>query len=215
MSVAVKICGISTFEALDAAAEAGADWVGFNFFPPSPRYVDIAMAASLARRVPAGIGSVGLFVGPTDEEIGAVLEAVPLDVLQVYAASGRCAAIRNRFGRPVWRAIGIGSAADLPTGLEGCDRLVLEAKPPQGANRPGGNAARFDWSILAGWRVPGPWILAGGLRPGNVAEAIRATGATAVDVSSGVEGTDGRKDPALIRAFVAASRAAPPGAGRD
>jgi phosphoribosylanthranilate isomerase len=202
----VKICGINDVFARDAAVSAGADWLGFVFFPPSPRAVTVDVAASLAAGVPA---RVGLFVRPTDAEVAAVLAAVPLDVLQLYDTPERCAALRARFGRPVWRAVGVASAADLPTGPDGVDGFVIEAKPPDGADRPGGNAARFDWSILRGWRAPLPWMLAGGLTPGNVAEAIRATGAPAVDVSSGVERERGQKDPALIRAFVAAAKAAP------
>jgi phosphoribosylanthranilate isomerase len=134
---------------------------------------------------------------------------VRLDVLQVYDGRERCAALRARFGLPVWRAVGVAAAADLPAAAEGVDGFVIEARPPEGATRPGGNAAAFDWSILRGWRAPLPWLLAGGLTPANVAEAIRATGAPAVDVSSGVERESGKKDPELIRAFVAAARASP------
>ena len=202
----VKICGIRDQAARDAALSAGADWLGFVFFPPSPRSVVPAFAASLAVGVPA---RVGLFVRPTDEELAAVLAAVPLEVLQLYDTPERCAALRARFARPVWRAIGVAGAADLPTEPGGVDGFVLEAKPPAGANRPGGNAVSFDWSVLRGWRAPLPWMLAGGLTPANVAAAIRASGAAAVDVSSGIERERGRKDPALIHAFVAAAKSAP------
>lgn len=206
MRVQVKICGLGGAAALDAAAEAGADWVGFVFFPPSPRCVTPSQAARLARRVPAGIGTVGLFVDPADAEVEAVLREVRLGALQIYAASARTAALRARFGLPVWRALGIGASADLPAAAEGADRLVLEAKPPSDSTRPGGNAATFEWPLLRGWRAPAPWLLAGGLTVANVARAIRETGARAVDVSSGVESAPGVKDPALIRAFVAAAR---------
>lgn len=201
----VKICGINDPEARDAALGAGADWLGFVFFPPSPRAVTPACAAALAD----GAGScVGLFVRPDDEAIAATLAKVRLDVLQVYDLPGRCAGLRARFGRPVWRAIGVAGAADLPDLAEGVDGLVIEAIPPEGATRPGGNAAMLDWSILRGWRAPLPWLLAGGLNPANVAEAIHATGAPGVDVSSGVERERGKKDPGLIRAFVARAKAA-------
>jgi len=207
MSVRIKICGINDTAALDAAVEAGADWIGLVFFPPSPRFVTPAQAAALAARHPDGPARVGLFVDPTAEQVEAVLAAVPLDVLQLYGAAD-AAALRARFGRTVWRAAGIDSAGDLPIDAGGADALVLEAKPPPDSTRPGGNAARFDWSVLRGWQAPAPWILAGGLTPDNVAEAISSTGAAAVDVSSGVERSRGVKDPALIRAFIANARRA-------
>ncbi|MGA9868756.1 MAG: phosphoribosylanthranilate isomerase [Acetobacteraceae bacterium] len=205
--VRIKICGIRDEAALDAAAEAGADWVGFVFFPPSPRWVTPADAGRLARRIPAGIGAIGLFVDPAEAEIETVLREVRLEALQVYAAAPRIAALRARFGLPIWRALGIGSASDLPAEAGGADRLVLEAKPPAEATRPGGNAVVFDWPVLRGWSPPSPWILAGGLTIATVGRAIRETGAAAVDVSSGVESAPGVKDPALIRAFIAAARA--------
>lgn len=202
----IKICGIGDAAALDAAVAAGADWVGFVFFPPSPRWIAPGRAARLASRVPAGIGTVGLFVDPTDADIEATLREIRLDALQVYAAMPRIAALRARFGLPVWRALGVGTAADLPTEAAGADRLVMEARPPPEATRPGGNAVAFDWPLLRGWRAPVPWLLAGGLTIGNVGQAIRETAACAVDVSSGVESAPGVKDPALIRAFIAAAR---------
>ena len=202
----VKICGINDPAAFDAAVEAGADWVGFVFFPPSPRYVTPETAAGLSGRLRGGPPRVGLFVEPTVAAIANVLDIVKLDVLQIYGALDDLPTIRARFGLPVWRAAGIGSAADLPTSLFGADRLLLEAKPPAGADRPGGNATTFDWSILRGWTAPAPWILAGGLTPDNVATAIRETGSGAVDVSSGVEVRKGLKDAALIRSFVAAAK---------
>lgn len=207
MRVQVKICGIREALALDAAVAAGADWVGFVFFPPSPRWVSPTHAALLAARVPASLKTVGLFVDPADAEIEAVLREIPLHALQVYATAPRIAALRTRFEPPIWRALGVGSASDLPAEAGGADRLVLEAKPPQGATRPGGNAVSFDWPLLRGWRAPAPWLLAGGLTVGNVAQAVRETGARAVDVSSGVESAPGVKEPTLIRAFVAAARA--------
>jgi phosphoribosylanthranilate isomerase len=207
--IRVKICGINDRAGRDAALAAGADWLGFVFFPASPRAVTPAQAAELAAGVPS---SVGLLVAPTDDEVAAVLAAVPLAVLQIYAVADRCTALRARFGVPVWRAVGVAAAADLPATAEGVDGFVIEAGPPAGASRPGGNAVALDWSILRGWRAPLPWLLAGGLTPENVAAAIRATAAQAVDVSSGVERARGKKDPDLIRDFVTAARAAAPGA---
>ena len=204
----IKICGINDPAAFDTSIEAGADWVGFVFFPPSPRYVTPATAAVLSARVVGGPPRVGLFVEPTVAEIAQALDTVKLDVLQIYGALDDLPEIQARFGLPIWRAVGVSAAADLPTDPLNADRLVLEAKPPAGANRPGGNATTFDWGTLRGWTAPSPWILAGGLTPDNVADAIRATGADAVDVSSGVESRKGVKDAAFIRAFIAAARGA-------
>lgn len=204
--VAVKICGVTDPAAMDVAAEAGAEYVGFVFFPPSPRALGPAEAAVLAARHPAGPAPVGLFVDPTDADIASVLDVVPLQALQVHAAAERVAAIQAIFGLPVWHAVGVSSQADLPLAAPGVSRLLLDHKAPPGATLPGGNARAFDWAVLRGWAAPAPWVLAGGLHPGNVAEAIRQTGTRAVDVSSGVERERGVKDPALIRAFVEAVR---------
>jgi phosphoribosylanthranilate isomerase len=204
-SVKVKICGINAPLAFDTAIDAGADWVGFNFFPPSPRYVTATQAAALSARSPGGPPRVGLFVDPTPDAIAATLDVVRLDILQVYGAPDLIGLLA-RFGLPVWHALGVTTATDLPSASNGADMLVMEAKPPPGATRPGGNAVRFDWSLLRGWTAPSPWILAGGLTADNVVEAISTTGARAVDVSSGVEATRGVKDPALIRAFIANAR---------
>ena len=203
-----KICGLNDPEGFDAAVQAGADWIGLNFFPAAPRYVTPSQAAVLAARAPDGPARVGLFVSPTEADIQAVLDVLRLDVLQLYTDAARAAFLRARFGLPVWRPVGVSTAADVPRDSGGADALLIEAKPPPGAIRPGGNATRFDWPLLAGWSAPCPWLLAGGLDPDNVAEAIRATGAPAVDVSSGVERSRGVKDPDLIRAFIAAVRAA-------
>jgi phosphoribosylanthranilate isomerase len=201
----VKICGVNAPASLDAAVEAGADWVGFNFFPPSPRHVAPAQAAALSARSPGGPLRVGLFVDPTHEVIAATLDLVRLDILQIYGDLD-LPTLHARFGLPIWQAVGVATAGDLPVASHRADMLVMEAKPPPEATRPGGNAVRFDWSLLNGWTAPAPWILAGGLTVENVAEAIRISGAHAVDVSSGVERTRGVKDPALIRAFIANAR---------
>jgi phosphoribosylanthranilate isomerase len=202
----VKICGVSDAAALDAVVQAGADWVGYVFYPPSPRAVTGPEAASLHAGQPGAPPPVGLFVEPSDAEVAAVLDAVPLAALQVHAPPERAAALQLRFGVPVWLGIGVASAADLPASVPGVTRLLLDAKPQGAAALPGGNARAFDWSVLAAWDAPLPWVLAGGLTPDTVAEAVRRTGAAAVDVSSGVERSRGVKDPALIHAFVAAVR---------
>jgi phosphoribosylanthranilate isomerase len=205
----VKICGINDPASMDAAACCGADWIGFVFFPPSPRYVPPSVAGHLARRHPEGPPRVGLFVEPTEAMIAEVLAEVDLDILQINGAVAELPRLRTRFGRPIWRAAGVAVPADLPRALNGADALLLDAKPPPHATRPGGNAERFDWTITKSWRAPGPWILAGGLNPGNVATAILLSGAEAVDVSSGVERMRGVKDPELIRAFIDNARGVP------
>ena len=203
----VKICGISDLAGREAAEAA--DWIGFVFFARSPRVVTPERAASLAGA--GGPARVGLFVEPGDAEVAAALAAVRLDALQVYASAERVAGLRARFGVPVWHALGIGGAGELP-GVTGADALVIEARAPAGSDRPGGNAVRLDWGMLAGWRAPAPWLLGGGLTPANVGAAVAASGAQAVDVSSGVERAPGVKDPGLVRAFLAAARASEAGA---
>ncbi|MBO1073013.1 phosphoribosylanthranilate isomerase [Roseomonas marmotae] len=213
MSIEVKICGICDAEGLDSAARSGAHLVGFVFYPPSPRAVVPEQAARLAQRLSPGITPVGLFVDATDEAIQEVLEEVPLRLLQLHGQESpeRCAEIRARFGLPVMKALGIATEADLArldAYAPAVDRFLLDAKPPPGASLPGGNATSFDWTLLAGRSIPRPWMLAGGLTPVNVAGALRASGARAVDVSSGVERMRGVKDPVLIRAFVSAAHSA-------
>jgi phosphoribosylanthranilate isomerase len=201
----VKICGINDAPAMLAACAAGADWIGFVFARGSPRVVTPDQAEALSALHPGGPLRVGLFVDPGEDEIEAALEAVPLDVLQLYAAAERAAELRAAFGVAVWRAIAVRTPADLPAAAEPIDGYVLEAPAPQGASLPGGNGAWRDPALLRGWTAPLPWLLAGGLTPGNVATAIAASGAPAVDVSSGVERARGVKDPALIAAFIRAA----------
>ncbi|MCB8878911.1 phosphoribosylanthranilate isomerase [Acidisoma cellulosilytica] len=210
----VKICGMNDAAAYETAVDAGADYVGFVFFPRSPRFVTPAQAAAIRAVRPGSPPAVGLFVKPELDQIAAVLETMPLDIFQIYGTPELAQAIRARFGRPVWLARGVSSRGELPAAEDagqGLDALMIESKPPPGADRPGGNATALDWSILAGWTPALPWLLAGGLTPENVAEAIAASGAMAVDVSSGVESSPGVKDLTRIRNFITASRNAAPG----
>jgi phosphoribosylanthranilate isomerase len=208
MSVRVKICGVNTPAAFDAAAEAAADWIGFVFYPASPRFVTPSGAAILSGRLACGPGRVGLFVDPSDDEIAEVLDRMKLAALQLYAPAARISTIRAKFDVPVWRSLAVQGPEDLPesAGVAAC--LVVEPQPPDGASRPGGNGQALDWSWLAGWEPECAWMLAGGLTPDNVARAVAMSGAAAVDVSSGVESEPGIKDPALIAAFVAAAKGA-------
>lgn len=207
----VKICGVNDAAGFDAAAAAGADFVGFVFYPPSPRAVTPAAAAGLSGRVAGGPQRVGLFVDPEDALLEAVLAAVPLDLIQLHGEEtpARAAEVRARFGLPVMKALGVAEPADLALLAEyapAVDRFLLDAKPPPGASLPGGNAAAFDWRLVAGQPIPRPWLLAGGLTPETVGEALRRTGAPGVDVSSGVERARGVKDPGKVAAFVAAAK---------
>ena len=209
----VKICGINDPAGFDAAVAAGADWVGFVFFPASPRFVTPAGAAALSARAPGkGPERVGLFVNPTDDEVADALDDIPLDAVQLYAPSAsitaRVAALRATFGLPVWQSLGIAAAADLPNTIT-ADRLLIEPRATPGAARPGGNATPLDLTLLAAFRPSYPWMLAGGLTPTSVAAAIATTGAPAVDVSSGVESAPGRKDPRLVLEFVRQAKARP------
>lgn len=211
MSVWVKVCGIATPEALAAAAAAGADEVGFVFFPASPRALTPEQAGALSATLPGGPGRVGLFVDPTDDQLAETLAAVPLDTIQLHGEEtpARVAEIRARFRRPVMKALGIATEADLaviPLHAAVADRLLLDAKAPPGAALPGGNAQPFEWRLVRGLAVGRPWLLAGGLTPHNVAEAIATAGAPGVDASSGLERERGVKDPALVAAFVKAAR---------
>ena len=210
-TIGVKICGLADPAGFDAAIAHGADWVGFVFFARSPRAVSPAQAATLSARHPGGAGRIGLFVRPTDEEIDRCLDEVRLDGLQIYDTLACAQAIGTRTGLPVWLACPVATTADLPREVPGTGqiaRLLIESRPPTLSDRPGGNGVALDWAMLRGWDAPVPWLLAGGLDPANVGEAIRQSGATAVDVSSGVEAGPGCKDPALIGAFIRAARAA-------
>lgn len=209
MSVAAKICGLSTPETVAAAIAGGARFVGFVFFPPSPRHLSPAQAGPLIRSVPAGVTRVGVFVDPDDALLESVLAAAPLDLIQLHGEETpeRVAQITKRFGKKAMKAIKIAGEGDLaaaPRYYGVSDWLMFDARPPKDATRPGGNALAFDWELLRARKWPVPWMLSGGLTPANVAEAVRVARATAVDVSSGVESVPGVKDIAKIRAFLAA-----------
>jgi phosphoribosylanthranilate isomerase len=210
LAVRVKICGLRSPDAVAAAVGAGAAYLGFVFFPRSPRHVTLAEAAALAVEVPPGVAKVALVVDADDAALEALVAAVPVDMIQLHGNESpeRVRAVRARFGLPVMKAVGIAGPEDLEkieTYARVADQLLVDAKPPKGADLPGGNGLAFDWRLLAGRRWPVPWMLAGGLTPGNVAEAVRLTGARQVDVSSGVESAPGVKDERLIRAFVEAA----------
>jgi phosphoribosylanthranilate isomerase len=208
--IQAKICGVRTPEAIAAAVEGGARAIGLVFHPASPRAVDAAFAWQLARLAPTGLQVVGLFVDPQDDEIERVVAQVPLDLIQLHGKEtpGRVADVKSHFGLPVMKAIAIGEASDLDRARsyeQIADRLLFDAKAPAGVSvLPGGNGLAFDWTLLTGQRWSRPWMLAGGLNQDNVAAAVRASGAASVDVSSGVEDRPGHKDPAKIRAFLAA-----------
>lgn len=212
MPCQIKICGITTPEALDAAIDGRASHVGFNFFAPSPRHAALDVAADLSRRAAGRVMRVGVFVDADDALLAQTLAAAPLEALQFHGAESpeRVAQARLRFGLPVWKVLSIAAPDDLDRAnayAEAADFLLLDAKTPKGT-LPGGMGLSFDWTLLAGWRAPLPWGLAGGLSPRNVAAAIRATGAPLVDTASGVESAPGLKDADLIAAFCAAARSA-------
>lgn len=206
----IKICGIRTAEALDACIAVRADYAGFVFFPPSPRHVTPGEAADLATRAGTRIGTVGLFVNADDLEIGEAIKTARLDALQLHGAESpeRAAQIKLRFGLPVWKVLPVSCAADVERAQayrSAADLILFDAKTPKGG-LPGGMGLAFDWSLVAGVKHSLAWGLAGGLNPGNVAEAIRISGAPLVDTSSGVESAPGVKDVDRIAAFCQAAR---------
>jgi phosphoribosylanthranilate isomerase len=213
MPVAVKICGLNRADTLAAAVESGAAFVGFVFYPRSPRAVTPEEAGRLIAGVTVPVTKVGLFVDADDETIAGTLAHAPLDLLQLHGAEtpARTAEIRARFGRPVMKVLPVASADDVAAAdayVPVADRLLFDAKPPDDPSAlPGGNGLAFDWRLLAGrsWAVP--WMLSGGLTAATLGEAVRLTGAPAVDVSSGVEERPGRKSLPKIAAFLAAARA--------
>lgn len=213
MSVTVKICGLREAEHVDTAVDAGAGLTGFVFFERSPRNVSIPVTAALTARVPEGVRKVALTVDADDDTLRAIVEGAGVDTLQLHGTEtvARVNRVREAFGLPVIKALPISTADDVAAAkaYEGhADMLLFDAKPPKDATRPGGNAENFDWTLLqdSGFRVP--WLLAGGLDAGNVADAVRISGASMVDVSSGVEDAPGRKNTQKIRDFIAAAHAA-------
>jgi phosphoribosylanthranilate isomerase len=207
MSVAVKICGLNDAGGIAAAVEGRADFIGFVFFPASPRFVTPEAAAELGARAPKKIVKVGLVVDADDATLRAIVARSKVDMLQLHGGESpeRAAEIRARFGLPVMKAILVETAADVDKARDFepvVDRLMFDARAPKDATRPGGNALPFDWTLLKGRAFAKPWLLAGGLTAANVAEAVRASGAKAVDVSSGVEAAPGRKSAEKIREFL-------------
>lgn len=211
MTTTVKICGLKTPETVRAALEAGADMLGFVFFPKSPRAVSPQEAAALAAPARGRAQIVALSVDADDAALETIVAALAPDVIQAHGKETpeRCAAIGARFAVPVMKALGVAERADLetiPAYAAVCGRLLIDAKPPKGAALPGGNGVAFDWRLLDGFAPGVPWLLSGGLTAQNVAQALRLTRAPGVDVSSGVETAPGVKDAAKIAAFVAAAR---------
>jgi len=211
MEIRVKICGLTQPEHVQAVASAGAAYAGFVFFEKSPRHVGIEQARDLALEAPVGLAKVALTVDADDAYLDQIVETVPLDMLQLHGRETpeRVGELRQRFGLPIMKAVGVAEEADLAALQEYgavADQLLVDAKPPKGSALPGGNGLAFDWRLVNRKYWPCPWMLAGGLTPENVAEAVKMTGARQVDVSSGVESSPGEKDIALIRAFVKAAR---------
>lgn len=208
--IAIKFCGLSRLEDVDAAANAGARYVGFVFFPKSPRNVVVEQARALALEVSSGTAKVALVVNADNATLDGIVDRVPLDMLQLHGSEPpeRVAEVRKRYGLPVMKAIGVAEAADLDAidvYAQIADQLLIDTKKPKDADRPGGNGLSFDWNLLAGrkyWTVP--WMLAGGLTHDNVADAVRMTGARQVDLSSAIESAPGVKDAGRMFAFAAA-----------
>jgi phosphoribosylanthranilate isomerase len=213
MRLKVKICGLKTEEAIAAAVSGGAAMVGFIFYPPSPRYITPSQAGALIKAAANGANPVGVFVDPSDETLNATLASAPLSFVQLHGSETpeRVAEVRRRFGLPVIRALPLSGTEDLDRAesyVDVVDWLMFDAKPPAGRSSalPGGNGLAFDWQLLSGRRFIRPWLLSGGLDATNLAEAVHASGAAAVDVSSGVERARGEKDISKIEAFLQAAR---------
>lgn len=211
MALFTKICGLTDELAVQTAVEHEADMVGFVFYPASPRNVSAEQAESLLRDVPSGIDRVGLFVDPETDFLDKILAKARLDLLQLHGdeTPERCRAISIYFGLPIIKAIKVSSKADIKAAKDyedAVDWLMFDARPPQDGALPGGNGVAFDWTLLKGVEFKRPWLLAGGLTPDNLSQAVKQSGATAVDVSSGVESAPGKKDPKKIAAFLAAAK---------
>ena len=212
MSLLVKICGLSTRETLETALDAGADMVGFVFFPPSPRHVSLELGRDLGRQVNRRALKVALTVDADDATLDNIMDALSPDIFQLHGKESvaRLRDIKQKFGRPAMKALPVETSADLavlPGYAPVADRILFDARPPKDATRPGGLGAPFDWHLLENLELKVPYMVSGGLHAGNVAEAVRLTRAGGVDVSSGVESAPGVKDPELIKAFIRAARA--------
>ena len=212
MSLLVKICGLSTRETLEIALDAGADMVGFVFFPPSPRHLTLEAGRDLGRQVERRALKVALTVDADDAMLDNIMDALSPDIFQLHGQESvaRLRDIRQKFGRPVMKAVPVATSADLavlPGYAAVADRILFDARAPKDATRPGGLGAPFDWRLLQNLELNLPYMVSGGLHAGNVAEAVRLTGAGGVDVSSGVESAPGVKDPEMIKSFIRASRA--------
>jgi phosphoribosylanthranilate isomerase len=212
MSLIVKICGLSTRETLDVTLDAGADMVGFVFFPPSPRHLGLEVARDLGHAVKQRAAKVALTVDADDATLAGIVEALQPDLLQLHGheTAARLREIRQKFALPVMKALPVETRADLavlPGYAGAADRILFDARAPHEATRPGGLGAVFDWHVLENLDLKLPFMVSGGLHAGNVAEAVRVTRAGGVDVSSGVERSPGAKDPEMIRAFIRAARA--------
>ena len=213
MTTLTKICGLRTAEALEAALDERADFVGFVFFPPSPRHVSLDLGRELGARVEGRARKVALTVDADDTTHAAIMEALKPDLLQLHGheTPERVAALKARFGLPVMKAIPLETLTDLdaiPAYAAVADWVLFDARAPKDATRPGGLGKPFDWTLLKGLDPGRPFMLSGGLEPGNVGQALEVTRAPAVDVSSGVESGPGVKDPSKIAAFIRAVRAA-------
>lgn len=211
--IRVKICGLRRVEDVRACATAGVAYIGLNFVAGSKRVVDVPTAVTLAQTAPVGMAKVALTLDASDAAIDAILSEVPIDIVQLHGneTPDRVAAVRDRTGLPVMKAVGLAGEGDLSAledHMRAADMVLVDAKPPTDGALPGGNGLTFDWRLLQGRRWPVPWMLAGGLVAANVGEAIRLTGATQVDLASGVESAPGVKDAAMIAAFMDAARAA-------
>ena len=212
MSLLVKICGLSTRETLDVALQAGADMVGFVFFPPSPRHLGLEAARELGRQVKGRAVKVALSVDADDATLENIVETLRPDILQLHGkeTTARLRDVKAKFGLPVMKVLAVATAADLaalPGYAAVADRILFDARAPKDATRPGGLGETFDWHVLENLDLKLPFMVSGGLHAGNVAEAIRVTQCGGVDVSSGVERTPGVKDPDMIRDFIRAARA--------
>lgn len=202
----IKICGLTRKQDIREAVIAGASYIGLVFFEKSPRHVSPELARELALEAPVGIVKVGLFVNPDDALLESILKIVPLDMIQLHGSESpeRVQEIKARFRLPIMKAFGISDASDLEklADYDVVDQFLLDAKPPKDAVLPGGNGVAFDWDLLKNMKIDKPWLLAGGLSPQNIAEAVEKTGALQVDVSSGVESAPGIKDKDLMESFI-------------